>query len=157
MLDGVMRAIDQVQGIVFEDAVQPLLYTLGLMDWSEDLFNGVGVALFGALEIAFAYMLFRPLEWWRPVERWPNLLLVINSSAIKSQPLRPVRASRARGPPPNTRRRREAWAAVWRYDYAFRTSYGREPASRARGPEFSDFAVRRGSRQRICCGYFLIV
>jgi sterol desaturase/sphingolipid hydroxylase (fatty acid hydroxylase superfamily) len=40
------------------------------MDWSDDLFAGVGFALFGALEIALAYLLFRPLEWWHPVERW---------------------------------------------------------------------------------------
>jgi sterol desaturase/sphingolipid hydroxylase (fatty acid hydroxylase superfamily) len=40
------------------------------MDWSEELFDGVGFALFGAIEIALAYFLFRPLELWRPVERW---------------------------------------------------------------------------------------
>ena len=34
------------------------------------MFDGVGVALFGALAIMLAYLLFRPLELWRPVEHW---------------------------------------------------------------------------------------
>src|SRR5579872_2377969 len=72
MLDGLLRLIDQAQGIVFENAVEPLLYQLGLMDWAEDIFDGVGVALFGAVAISAAYILFRPLELWRPVERWPE-------------------------------------------------------------------------------------
>ena len=37
MLDGVMRLIDQVQGAIFENAAQPLLYQFGLMDWSDDV------------------------------------------------------------------------------------------------------------------------
>lgn len=65
-----LRIIGQAQGIVFEDAVEPVLYQLGLMDWAEDVFNGVGFALYGALGTALAYLLFRPLELWRPVERW---------------------------------------------------------------------------------------
>ena len=70
MIDWALRLVDQAQGAIFEDAVQPALYQLGLMDWSEDLFDGIGFALFGAIEIALAYLLFRPLEVWRPVERW---------------------------------------------------------------------------------------
>ena len=46
------------------------------MDWSEDLFDGTGFALFGAVEIILAYLLLRPLEWWRPVERWSDLRAV---------------------------------------------------------------------------------
>jgi len=72
MLDGFLRIIDQLQGAIFEDAVQPALYQLGLMDWSEDVFDGIGVALFGATAVLLAYLLFRPLEWWRPVEHWPE-------------------------------------------------------------------------------------
>ncbi len=70
MIDGLLRLIEQVQGTIFEGTIQPALYQLGLMDWSEDVFDGVGFALFGAIEIALAYILFRPLELWRPVERW---------------------------------------------------------------------------------------
>ncbi|HEX3863927.1 MAG TPA: sterol desaturase family protein [Stellaceae bacterium] len=70
MIDGVFRLIEQAQGAIFENALQPLLYQCGLMDWSEEAFDGVGFALFGAIEITLAYILFRPLEWWRPVEQW---------------------------------------------------------------------------------------
>src|SRR5438270_6066755 len=72
MIDGWLQVIDQAQGAMFEGAIEPALYRLGLMDWSEDAFDAVGFALFGALEIALAYMLFRPLELWRPVENWPE-------------------------------------------------------------------------------------
>ena len=70
MLDGWLRVIDQAQGALFQGAIEPGLYQLGLMDWAEDAFDAVGFALFGAIEIALAYMLFRPLELWRPVESW---------------------------------------------------------------------------------------
>lgn len=69
MIDSLMRLIAQAQGAIFEGAVEPMLYQLGLMDWAEDAFNGVGFALFGAIAIAATYILFRPLELWRPVER----------------------------------------------------------------------------------------
>lgn len=69
MLDGVLRIFAQVQGVIFERAVEPVLYQLGMMDWAEDLFDGVGVALFGALAVALAYLVLQPLEWWWPVER----------------------------------------------------------------------------------------
>jgi sterol desaturase/sphingolipid hydroxylase (fatty acid hydroxylase superfamily) len=72
MMDAVLRAVDQAQGAIFENAIQPALYQLGLMDWSEELFDGVGFALFGAIEIALAFVLLRPLEFWRPVEHWPD-------------------------------------------------------------------------------------
>ena len=68
MFDAFQRIIEQVQGTVFETAIQPALFHLGLMDWSEDVFDGVEFALYGALAVALAYILFRPLELWRPVE-----------------------------------------------------------------------------------------
>jgi hypothetical protein len=70
MLDWLLGLIDEAQGAIFEHVLQPALYQLGLMGWSDELFDGVGFALFGALEIVLAYILLRPLEWWRPVERW---------------------------------------------------------------------------------------
>ncbi len=69
MSDALMRLVGQVQGIVFQATVQPVLYWLGLMDWAEDVFEGLEVVLLGALAIAVTYILFRPLELWRPVER----------------------------------------------------------------------------------------
>jgi sterol desaturase/sphingolipid hydroxylase (fatty acid hydroxylase superfamily) len=70
MFEGLQRIVEQIQGTIFETAIQPALYALGLMDWSEDVFDGVEFALYGALAVALAYALFRPLELWRPVERW---------------------------------------------------------------------------------------
>jgi sterol desaturase/sphingolipid hydroxylase (fatty acid hydroxylase superfamily) len=70
MIDALMRLIGQVQGFVFETAIQPVLYGLGLMDWAEDVFDGLEVPLLGGLAICLTYLLFRPLELWRPVERW---------------------------------------------------------------------------------------
>src|SRR6202035_5555603 len=68
MFDAFQRLIEQVQGAIFETAIQPALFHLGLMDWAEDVFDGVEFALYGALAIALAYVLCRPLELWRPVE-----------------------------------------------------------------------------------------
>jgi sterol desaturase/sphingolipid hydroxylase (fatty acid hydroxylase superfamily) len=70
MIDRLQHFIEEVQGTIFEGAIQPGLYRLGLIDWSEDVFDGVGFVLFGALAVVLAYVLFRPLELWRPVERW---------------------------------------------------------------------------------------
>ena len=70
MIDHLLRLMALVQGMIFQTVVEPTLYRLGLMDWTEEVFDGVGFALFGASEIALAYVLLRPLELWRPVERW---------------------------------------------------------------------------------------
>jgi sterol desaturase/sphingolipid hydroxylase (fatty acid hydroxylase superfamily) len=72
VIDGLLRLIEQVQATIFLGAAQPALYELGLMDWSEDVFDGIEFALFGAIEIILAYLLFRPLELWRPAERWQS-------------------------------------------------------------------------------------
>jgi sterol desaturase/sphingolipid hydroxylase (fatty acid hydroxylase superfamily) len=72
MFDAFQRLIEQVQGTIFETAIQPLLFHLGLMDWAEDVFDGVEFALYGAVAVALAYVLFRPLELLRPVERWED-------------------------------------------------------------------------------------
>jgi sterol desaturase/sphingolipid hydroxylase (fatty acid hydroxylase superfamily) len=72
VLDAFQRLIEQIQGTVFETAIQPVLFQLGLMDWAEDVFDGVEFALYGAVAVALAYLLFRPLELWRPVERWDD-------------------------------------------------------------------------------------
>lgn len=72
MFDTVQRIIEQIQGSIFEVAIQPALFRLGLMDWSEDIFDGIAFALYGALAVGLAYVLFRPLELWRPAEAWSD-------------------------------------------------------------------------------------
>ena len=59
-------------GWIFEHALQPLLYALGLMDWAEDAYAWLDFALFGLFGIAVAWAVCRPLEAWRPVERWSD-------------------------------------------------------------------------------------
>jgi sterol desaturase/sphingolipid hydroxylase (fatty acid hydroxylase superfamily) len=70
MIDAFLRMIEQIQGSLFQGVFEPALYQLGLIDWSEDVYDGIDFALFGAIEIGLAFLLFRPLEWWRPVEHW---------------------------------------------------------------------------------------
>ena len=72
MFESFQRLIEQIQGAVFETAIQPALFHLGLMDWAEDVFDGVEFALYGAVAVVLAYVLFRPLELLRPVERWED-------------------------------------------------------------------------------------
>jgi len=84
VFDALMHGIGQVQGIVFENAVEPALYRLGLMDWAETVFDGLEIPLLGALTILLAYLLFRPLEMLRPVERWRERRAVRTDISIRS-------------------------------------------------------------------------
>jgi len=61
-------AYARLTGWIFENAIQPMMYALGLMDWAEDAFEWLDFALFGLLGIAVSWALCRPLEAWRPVE-----------------------------------------------------------------------------------------
>jgi sterol desaturase/sphingolipid hydroxylase (fatty acid hydroxylase superfamily) len=70
MMDTFLRSIGQIQGALFQGVFEPALYQLGAIDWSEEVYDGIGFGLFGAVEVMLAFVLFRPLEWWRPVERW---------------------------------------------------------------------------------------
>lgn len=59
-------------GWLFEAVLQPALYALGQMDWADDMFDWLDFAVFGLLTIGVVYAVCRPLEAWRPVERWPD-------------------------------------------------------------------------------------
>ena len=54
---------------VFEGALQPAMYALGLMEWAEDAFDWLDFVIFGVVQVAVVYLVCRPLEAWRPVER----------------------------------------------------------------------------------------
>ncbi|WP_149536343.1 sterol desaturase family protein [Siccirubricoccus phaeus] len=56
-------------GWLFEHALQPVLYATGMMEWAEDIFAWLDFALLGLFGIAVVYLVCRPLEAWRPVER----------------------------------------------------------------------------------------
>lgn len=63
---------EAIQSWLFEHAVQPVLYALGLMRYAEDAYAATGIALLGALQIAVLAALVRPLEGRFPVERWAD-------------------------------------------------------------------------------------
>jgi sterol desaturase/sphingolipid hydroxylase (fatty acid hydroxylase superfamily) len=61
-----------LQDWLFESAVQPVLYALGLIGYDELAYNAVEFFLYGVAGIILVYVVLRPLENWRPVERWTD-------------------------------------------------------------------------------------
>jgi len=57
-----------VQQWLFETAVQPLVYAIGLGGWVEDAFDATGWLLVGLIQIAVLVAVIGPLQRWRPVE-----------------------------------------------------------------------------------------
>ncbi|HZF79857.1 MAG TPA: fatty acid hydroxylase, partial [Rubrivivax sp.] len=53
---------------LFEQAVQPLMFTTGLGNLLEEGYRATGWLLVGLLQIAVMLTLFAALERWRPVE-----------------------------------------------------------------------------------------
>ena len=76
MLDWVQDLWNALNGWLFEAAVQPALYSLGLMAWAEDAFDWMDFFLFGLVQVAIVYAICRPLEAWKPVERWDDRRVV---------------------------------------------------------------------------------
>ena len=65
-------AFTAVHSWVFMTLVEPLLFRFdgaGLMD---EAYDGVEFFLLGLIQIAVLYALLRPLEAWRPAERWDD-------------------------------------------------------------------------------------
>jgi len=62
----------EAQRLVFEHAVQPALYALGMAAYLEDAFEATEWFLWGAIEIAVLYAILRPLEALRPAEHWAD-------------------------------------------------------------------------------------
>ncbi|VTU39058.1 Fatty acid hydroxylase superfamily protein [Variovorax sp. PBS-H4] len=57
-----------VQQWLFEAAVQPLVYAVGLGGWVEDAFDATGWLLVGLIQIGVLLALIGPLQRWRPAE-----------------------------------------------------------------------------------------
>ena len=72
MPDTLTSLFTTVHAWLFEALVQPALYQLGFMTYAEQAFSALEVSLYGVLEIGLMLLLLRPLEWWWPVERWPD-------------------------------------------------------------------------------------
>ena len=72
MLDTLANLFTAVHAWLFETLVQPALYQHGFMTYAEQAFSALEVSLYGVLEIGLMLLLLRPLESWRPVERWQD-------------------------------------------------------------------------------------
>jgi sterol desaturase/sphingolipid hydroxylase (fatty acid hydroxylase superfamily) len=69
-MDWIVQGFATVQGWLFQSAVLPSLYALGLMDFAEPAFDATEFVLLGLAQITAIYVLLRPLEAWWPAERW---------------------------------------------------------------------------------------
>ncbi len=76
MIDAAINAFTLAQAWVFQQVVQPAMFHLGLMEFIEEAYDAVETVLLGAIEIGLLYALLRPLEAWRPIERWQDRAFV---------------------------------------------------------------------------------
>ena len=67
-MDWLTDLFADLQQWLFEAAVQPLVYALGLGGWVEDAFDATGWLLVGLIQIAVLLAVIGPLQRWRPVE-----------------------------------------------------------------------------------------
>ncbi|WP_288120633.1 sterol desaturase family protein [Thiomonas sp.] len=76
MFDAVAHAVSallgQAQTWLFVTLEQPLLYQLHLMDYDDLAYDATLWFVAGAAQILAVYAVLRPLEAWRPIERWPD-------------------------------------------------------------------------------------
>lgn len=76
MLDTLMSHADalvsSVQTALFSAVVQPLMYRFGWMDYDEETYDALYWLIVAFLEIVGMYLVLRPLEALRPVEKWDD-------------------------------------------------------------------------------------
>ena len=68
MFDWLINLWVDASGAIYESAVQPALYALGLMLWADRVQEWLDFALLGLVQIALVYAVCRPLEALHPVE-----------------------------------------------------------------------------------------
>ena len=68
MLNWLMNLWVDTSGAIYEGAVQPALYALGLMLWADRVQEWLDFALLGIVQIVLVYAVCRPLEAIKPVE-----------------------------------------------------------------------------------------
>src|ERR1700722_17532712 len=64
--------VSTLQTLLYVDVVQPFLFKVGLMDYDEDTFDALYWVIVGVLEVLVMYALLRPLEAFRPAEKWQD-------------------------------------------------------------------------------------
>jgi sterol desaturase/sphingolipid hydroxylase (fatty acid hydroxylase superfamily) len=69
MIQTLIDSFAQVQDVLFETVVQPLMLWLDLGEYLEDAFNGTEWFLVGVCELIVLFILLRPLESLIPVHR----------------------------------------------------------------------------------------
>ncbi|MEY4767073.1 MAG: hypothetical protein RI907_3746 [Pseudomonadota bacterium] len=70
---------------LFESAVQPMLYAMGMGNLSEDGYDATGWLMVGLIQLAVLLAVLGPLERWRPIERpgpWRSLWVDVLYTAI---------------------------------------------------------------------------
>jgi len=68
VLDAVVQPFDTAQQWLFETAVQPVVFHLGLGNLLEDAYNATGWLLVGLLQLTVIVVVLGALERWWPVE-----------------------------------------------------------------------------------------
>lgn len=67
-MDVLTNLFSDAQQWLFEAAVQPLVFSLGLGGWVEDAYTATGWLLVGLLQLLVLVAVLGPLQRWRPVE-----------------------------------------------------------------------------------------
>jgi sterol desaturase/sphingolipid hydroxylase (fatty acid hydroxylase superfamily) len=68
IVDALVAAFGHVQQALFESAVQPLVFALGMGNLLEDAYTATGWLMVGVLQIMVTWLVIGALERWRPVE-----------------------------------------------------------------------------------------
>jgi len=61
-----------LQTLLYVDVVQPLFFRFGLMAYDEDTYDALYLVVVGFLQVVLTYVTLRPLEAWRPLEKWQD-------------------------------------------------------------------------------------
>ncbi len=76
-MDLLNDAFTDLTAWLYEGAVLPFLYAAGLMAWEEDALGWLNFAALGVIQMTFIWIVYRPLEAWKPVERWDDRRAVV--------------------------------------------------------------------------------
>lgn len=68
MVDSMTDLFGQVQLVLFEQVVQPVVFGLGGASYLNDAYNATGWLLVGLIQVAVLVMVIGPLQRWRPVQ-----------------------------------------------------------------------------------------
>ncbi|MEA2741547.1 MAG: hypothetical protein QOH05_4854 [Acetobacteraceae bacterium] len=63
---------DLAAGWLQEHLLIPALYQFGFMNWEDVSYGWALFAMYGVAQVVVTFAVCLPLEYWRPVERWPN-------------------------------------------------------------------------------------